>query len=122
MAETRWVLAPVEPTEEIIEALNAGFRSTRRQQAGGMSIDSQWRGEYAPELAAYRTMIAGAPPVPDAVLERMAQAHFNHERPPGDTAAGSTTRWATWAECCEMLGWKERQIAAMRAAVGAGGE
>jgi len=53
-----WVVVPREPTGEMIEAMNEGFRSQRRGGAGGMSIEAQWRREYAPELAAYRAMIA----------------------------------------------------------------
>ena len=51
-------IIPNEPTEEIIEAMNEAYRSTRRTGAGGMTIDSQWRREYAPEIAAYRAILA----------------------------------------------------------------
>lgn len=50
-------------------------------------------------------------------LRAMAQAHRLNLQPPHETPAGSTSRWATWDECCKMKGWEAHQIAAMRAAV-----
>jgi Lar family restriction alleviation protein len=64
-----WKLVPVEPTEEMIEAMNEGFRSKSRTAAGGMSVESQWRREYAPELAAYRAGLSASPPL-DTVKEK----------------------------------------------------
>lgn len=55
-----WVLVPKEPTEATIEAMRVAYRSTRRAGVCGMTIDAQFRAEYAPELAAYRAMLAAA--------------------------------------------------------------
>jgi hypothetical protein len=53
-----WVMLPCEPDEDLIRAMNDGYRSVRRQGASGMSIDAQWRAEYGPEIAAYRALLA----------------------------------------------------------------
>ena len=55
-----WVLVPKEPREEQIEAMRLAYRNARRAGVCGMTIDAQFRAEYAPELAAYRAMLAAA--------------------------------------------------------------
>lgn len=79
-----WRLVPVEPTEEMIEAMNEGFRSQRRTGAGGMSIDAQWRREYAPELSAYRAMLSAAPLVEGEGSSR-SQPSRTAQEPPSPT-------------------------------------
>lgn len=59
-----WVAAPLEPTEEIIEAMYAGYRSTRRYWVSGQSLDARWHAEYGPEIAAYRALVAACPAAP----------------------------------------------------------
>ena len=62
-----WKLVPIEPDEVQIEAMRDAFRKTQRGGAGGMTIDAQWRREYAPEIVAYAAMLAAAPPPPEAL-------------------------------------------------------
>jgi len=64
-----FVLVPREPDEDLIRAMNDGYRSVRRQGASGMSIDAQWRAEYGPEIAAYRALLAASPSPPDHIGE-----------------------------------------------------
>ena len=59
-----WVAVPLEPTEEIIEAMYAGYRSTRRYWVSGQSLDARWHAEYGPEIAAYRALVAACPAAP----------------------------------------------------------
>lgn len=55
-----WVLVPKEPREEQIEAMREAYRNSRRNGISGMTIEAQFRAEYAPEFAAYRAMLAAA--------------------------------------------------------------
>lgn len=65
------------------------------------------------------TLIAAARPavVSDEVVERMCRAHHETRRPAHETPAGGLTRWATWAEVCEVEDERDRRLAAMRAAL-----
>lgn len=55
-----WVLVPKEPSEEQIEAMVDAYRTTRRPGVCGMTIDAQFRAEFAPWFAAYRAMLSAA--------------------------------------------------------------
>ena len=59
-----FVAVPLEPTEEIIEAMYAGYRSTRRYWVSGQFLDARWHAEYGPEIAAYRALVAACPAAP----------------------------------------------------------
>jgi len=64
------------------------------------------------------SLLAARPAVvSDEVVERMCRAHHETRRPAHETPAGGLTRWATWAEVCEVEDERDRRLAAMRAAL-----
>ena len=110
-APVGWRAVPVEPTPEMM------------RHFAGMPVSTLEMGKAAKEYIAYAAMLAAAPTLTDADYERMARAHYEVERETR-TDAPPFTRWSTWEEACELPGWKDRKIAAQRAALaalGAGG-
>lgn len=60
LGDEGWVLVPKEPSEEQIEAMADAYRTTRRPSVCGMTIDAQFRAEFAPWFAVYRAMLSAA--------------------------------------------------------------
>lgn len=102
---------PVVPTEAMIDAgmselANFGLDDNDTYESGS--------------VATYRAMVAARPPAPaltDAQVEGMAKAHHAARHPAHETPAGGLTRWATWAEVCELPGELDKRMACMRAAL-----
>ena len=62
------VVMPDEPDDIITDAIRKAWMETRRSGVSGMTIDAQWRAEFARELAVYRA-IRSALASPDANSE-----------------------------------------------------
>ena len=77
-----WVAVPEEPTEEIIEAMNAAYLSTRRHGVSGQTIEAVWRAKYGPEIVAYRAMLSARPTPPTA------EGIGNTDTPPTEPPSG----------------------------------
>lgn len=56
-----WKLVPVEITDEQADAIRKAWRDTRVSGVCGMSIEAQWRAEFAREIAMYRAALYAAP-------------------------------------------------------------
>lgn len=78
---TSYVLVPVEATEEMFDAANAAVRREFAELGlgDGSHLDaSKAAGNY------YRAMLAARPAVPEEVVERVAEALYEADRPPHD--------------------------------------
>lgn len=53
------VAIPIEPDEVLVYKAREAFRKMRRGEISGMSLDAQFRSEFAPELAFYETIVRG---------------------------------------------------------------
>jgi hypothetical protein len=53
------VIISKEPDEVLIYKAREAFRKARRGGISGMTIDAQFRSEFAPELAFYATIVKG---------------------------------------------------------------
>lgn len=51
------MVVPVEADEIVTDAIRRAWREARPPSICGMSIDAQWRAEFAREIAAYTAML-----------------------------------------------------------------